>query len=151
MSTIVYRDGILAGDSRAFSGSRTPIGAKIKIAELEDGVLVGVSTTQPGLGEAFIDWYATGCQPSERPDMGQQGFDALVIDADANVFFYNDSFMPSGPLLVDYIAIGSGAEYALGAMAAGKTAEEAVEIASGLDVWTGGPIFTITHKKFREE
>jgi len=41
-------------------------------------------------------------------------------------------------------AIGSGGEFALGAMYAGKTAKEAIKIASQLDVYTGNAIDTLT-------
>lgn len=41
-------------------------------------------------------------------------------------------------------AIGSGEEYAMGAMLAGCSALEAVKIAAKLDVYTGGPVRTLT-------
>lgn len=39
-----------------------------------------------------------------------------------------------------FYAIGSGADFAMGAMAAGKCAKEAVAIAAKLDAWSGGEI-----------
>ena len=51
------------------------------------------------------------------------------------------------PFSVDVpIAIGSGAEIALGAMYSGKTAKQAVKIASTVDVFTGGRIRSRTVK-----
>lgn len=44
-------------------------------------------------------------------------------------------------------AIGSGSSYALGAMAHGATAEEAVEIAKTLDIYSGGKVRTFKIKK----
>lgn len=44
-------------------------------------------------------------------------------------------------------AIGSGADYALGAMYAGKSAKEAVEIASQLDTGTGLGVDVVTFDK----
>lgn len=41
-------------------------------------------------------------------------------------------------------ATGSGQEFALGAMASGKSPKEAVEIAARYDVATGGPVETIS-------
>lgn len=41
---------------------------------------------------------------------------------------------------LEYGGIGSGSNYAIGAMAAGKTAEKALEIASVLDPYTGGQL-----------
>ena len=46
------------------------------------------------------------------------------------------------PIGRQYAAIGSGGSYALGAMAFGATAAESVEVASKLDVNSGGRIMT---------
>lgn len=40
----------------------------------------------------------------------------------------------------DYDGIGSGSEYAMGALASGKSVEKALEIAAELDVYTGGKL-----------
>lgn len=45
-------------------------------------------------------------------------------------------------------AIGTGAAYAIGALEAGATAEEAVEIASRNDVMTGLPVLSVRQEKF---
>lgn len=42
----------------------------------------------------------------------------------------------------EFDGIGSGSDYALGAIAAGKTVEKALEIAADLDLWTGGELKT---------
>jgi len=44
-------------------------------------------------------------------------------------------------------AIGSGADYALGAMAAGKDARAAVLIAASLDTSTGDGVTTLRHSR----
>lgn len=41
-------------------------------------------------------------------------------------------------------SIGSGCDFAMGAMLAGKSAAEAVRIAAKLDIYTGGPVRTLT-------
>lgn len=40
----------------------------------------------------------------------------------------------------DFIGIGSGSDYALGALAAGKSVKKSLEIAADLDLFTGGEI-----------
>lgn len=42
--------------------------------------------------------------------------------------------------LRDFFGIGSGAEYAMGALAAGKSVEKALSIAHELDIYTGGEL-----------
>lgn len=43
----------------------------------------------------------------------------------------------------DFFGIGSGSMYAMGAMAAGKSVEKAIEIAAGLDIYTGGDLHVL--------
>lgn len=138
MTTIAYRDGVLASDTRAYAGQSQPIGNKQKIYRIKDGSAFGVSTPQPGLSEAIRDWFAECKHPDHEPALnGDAGFDMLEITKDGHVYFYHNSFRPTGPLSADYFAIGSGAEYALGAMAAGASAADAVAAAGFHDVWTG--------------
>lgn len=40
----------------------------------------------------------------------------------------------------DFIGVGSGSDYALGALAAGKSVKKALEIAAELDIYTGGDL-----------
>lgn len=46
-------------------------------------------------------------------------------------------------------AIGSGSDFAMGAMLAGKSAKDAVKIAAKLDCYTGGPIKVLSLDKLR--
>lgn len=56
MTTIAYRNGVMAADTRAYSGGKLPIGTKTKIERLEDGTLLGVSSITPGGGpEAAVE------------------------------------------------------------------------------------------------
>lgn len=145
MSTFVLKDGILAADSRAFSGGSRYIGLKTKIFVLQDKTVVGCSTNQPGFAEAFSAWVAAGMNPNpaETPEIGQGGFEALVIDPEGNVFYFNDGFYPTGPLTADFFAIGSGAEYAMGALECGASAEQAVAVACKFDHWTAEPVTSV--------
>ena len=67
-----------------------------------------------------------------------ENFNAIVVTPDHEVFVYEGSrfFVPaSAPY-----AIGTGADFALSAMACGKNATEAVEVAIKFDVFSGGDI-----------
>lgn len=70
----------------------------------------------------------------------------LAITHDGDVFVggqYEDDNVAWLTKVTAPIAIGSGSEYAMGAMAAGVTAVGAVEIAAKFDVNTGGQIRVI--------
>lgn len=144
MTTIVFRAGILAADSRGYSGTKTPIGDKRKIFATPDGELAGVSSALPGVSEAFRSWLLAGASPDSWPAaLTDKDFVALVVDPASQARLYNSSPLPSGPLQAPYFAIGSGEQYALGALLMGASAEEAVAAAIEMDVWSGGPITTL--------
>lgn len=143
MTTIVYRDGVLAADTRAYSGSAQPIGNKQKIFKIKGGSCFGVSTPAPGLTEEILNWFLELKNMDHEPVLHDRSFDMLEIDKDGQVWFYHNSFRPTGPITADYYAIGSGAEYAMGAMAMGADAVDAVAAASHHDVWTGSIVTKI--------
>ncbi len=144
MTTIVYRDGYIAADTRAYSGGSQPIGQKQKInrVQLSDGSYIsfGVSTPHPGLSEEIRDWFASEMSADAEPILNGRAFDCIAVNSNGEVYFYNDSFSPTGPLIGDFFAVGSGAEYALGAMSMGADAIQAVQKAAEFDVWTGGAV-----------
>lgn len=144
MTTIVYRDGILAADTRAYSGDRSPIGQKQKIFQFRnsDGTVstFGISTPQPGFSEEIKVWFANDKHNDYRPDLNGRGFSALEILSNGEVYYYNDNFTPSGPLTADWFAIGSGQDFAIGALEMGATAQQAVVVSAKNDAWTGGAV-----------
>jgi hypothetical protein len=147
MTTIVYRNGVMAADSRGYSGNREPLGRKQKIKRLASGTLVGCSSTKVGGGEAIIRWYEAGCpfKPEmELPDT----FTLLVVHPNGESFRADDKLMMAGPVFADYHAIGSGSEIALGAMAYSGlcNAIEAVRVACIHDVWSDPPIYAASHE-----
>ncbi|AXF51106.1 HslV family protein [Salmonella phage SPAsTU] len=67
----------------------------------------------------------------------------IVITESGEVYAggqYSDEEIPWLAKVQPPIAVGSGSEYAMGAMAAGVSAAEAVRIAMHFDVNTGGPV-----------
>ena len=140
MTTVAYRDGVMAADSRAYSGDKTPIGSKQKIHRMPDGTLLGVSTTSIG-GDALVRrWVESGCPVPTNDTLKPESFTALMVKPSGDVFYANNNLEWTGPLEVEFIAIGSGEHFALGAMAMGASAERAVEAAIGLDVWSAFPV-----------
>lgn len=144
MTTIVYRSGILAADSRAYSGGREPMGDKVKVHTLGNGLgYAGVSSSIPGGAERVIAWL--NAEQPEDFDLPEK-FTALMLDQDGKVYYACDTRYMSGPLTGDFFAIGSGNEYAIGAMKRGASAIEAVKVAIDCDVWSGPPINAIDTK-----
>jgi ATP-dependent protease HslVU (ClpYQ) peptidase subunit len=144
VTTIVYRDGIMASDSRAYSGDKHPMGNKVKIRRLKDGTLMGVSTTTPGGGEAVLDWIE-----NDRPadTTVPEHFTLLIAHPDGRVFYATDADFLSGPLEGEFFVIGSGEQYAHGACLMGATAVEAVRAGCIADTFTDFPIYAASHKR----
>lgn len=144
MTTITYRAGTMAADSRAYAGYNAALGQKTKIRRLDDGTLIGCSSVQPGMGEAVMDWYARGAKIDDAPK-GEAKFTFLAVKPSGVAYFASDSFNLSGPIRAQFFAIGSGEGAAQGAMHAGASAELAIEIACAVDVWSALPVVTLRH------
>lgn len=141
MSTIAFRRGIMAADSRGTSGDI--IRGKVrKLYQLADGRVVGIAG-DVGYEPEFIAWLDDGAKPENRPDFsGASSFSALVGSTEGFVVYGRE--LRCQVIGADFYAIGSGNEIALGAMAMGASARRAVELACDFDVYTGGEINEIT-------
>lgn len=129
---------------RQISYSNITDGETTKIVKRKkDGALCG-TTGVTTLGAQFKRWFLAGgkgdyphsLKITENPDDQATAF---IIYPDGKVIDYT----PSGwyeKTIDGFFAEGSGFELALGAMAAGKNAKEAVLIAAGFDKNTGGSI-----------
>ena len=105
MTTIAYRDGVMAADSRAYSGTRFPVGSKVKCRRLEDGTLLGISSTVPGEAEAVARWFEAGADPKAGP-ASEPKHTLLAVRPNGEVFYSDDSYFLSGPLSGEFFAIG---------------------------------------------
>lgn len=145
MTTIAYKAGVIAADSRCTEGNHIIPGKMRKLHELPDGSIY-TFTGSVAHGMAMLDALLNGTkQPTW--ELG----DTLAVRV-----------MPTGRVLIyegegvwfeqtsKIAAWGSGAEFAYGAMEAGATAAEAVRIAIKHDSASGGPVRTIQVKKPRK-
>jgi hypothetical protein len=139
MTTIAWDGTTLAGDKRATAG--TVHHTITKVRRGETGNLVGYAGNC-ALGEQVFAWL---CEGGERPD-GQ---------FDKNDFCQVIEITPEGHCLKHerygsfriedpFFAVGSGADFALMAMACGKTAVEAVQLTGRFDTNTGNGIDVLT-------
>lgn len=130
MTTIAYKSGIMAGDKLCSWGTTPVPTTKVFIHE---GMMVGMSGDKDNV-QMFKDWILAG-RPVEKPSFKTDAFSAIVV-VNGETYQYNQGCIPH-LIAKPYWAAGSGADYALGAMAHGASAAEAVEIASALDINTG--------------
>jgi hypothetical protein len=81
-------------------------------------------------GLMMVAWFNDGADPDKWPEF-QRGdnYVALIVADSQGVDVYYDEPVPT-TFTNNFNAWGAGAEFAIGAMAAGKTAEEAVIIAN---------------------
>lgn len=112
-----------------------------KIYRLRDNSLVGVSGTFSEVLMALEYLDSDEGEEVEKPQIEEHN-SLLRVDQDNNVFVYTKNLYPMY-LDADYVAIGSGSDYAMGAMAQGATAEEAVAIAHKFDPNTGPGIVRV--------
>jgi hypothetical protein len=143
MSVVAFRNGRMASDSRAYGGSwQASPGSKQKIHRLPDGSLVGLTSGKLGEPDRFLAWLKSGADRAEwkgdPPDVR-----ALMVKLDGTLWLADCSLVFSGPITAEFYAIGSGADFALGAMSHGADAEHAVGVAIALCPHCGGPIHTV--------
>lgn len=87
--------------------------------------------------ELLTEWYINGCKPSDWPDF-QKGSDwsTIVLAKGGLVKCFDQGHLPS-LVLNKFYAWGSGAKFAMGAMAMGASAKEAVEITNQVSTTCG--------------
>ncbi len=137
MTTIAYKDGILAVDSAVTCDGRWEGNCKKWLKC--DGAVAALSGQATVLGCLRI-----GVDRDGYPDfdMSKLHESELLLVSRAGIFCVTKV----GFLKIEapFAAVGSGAAIAYGAMEAGATAEKAVEIACKYDNATRGPITALT-------
>lgn len=138
MTTIAFRHGVLASDSMVSSNNMHE-GQAVKIRRIGK-VLVGAAGSG-ALAQRFADWVKAGMK-GDSPWTGKDAGNSLVVCPDDTMLVFGQN----GPWrsYSDFYALGSGELLALGAMAHGATAHQAVEAAIRFDCHSGGPIRTLT-------
>lgn len=133
----------IAFDGKTFAADRQTTfgGTPVETPKIVRGKFKGEDCYIGTSGEVEVcteveDWIRSGCKGKiDLPADPQVA--ALIVTKSCEVYFMSGSTFAHKMGKGTKWAIGSGADYALGAMYAGKTAEEAVHIASKLDTGTG--------------
>jgi hypothetical protein len=142
MTVIAWDGRYVAADSlKCFGSSRnTKPCQKIMVRE---GIVFAL-TGSAALFEPMIKWYLSGKDPEKMPACGDdyKTTKLLVFEGGETASFY----MPGLPYPDEFSAPdawGAGADFAIGAMEAGKSAAEAVAIAIKRETYCGGPVNVI--------
>lgn len=157
MTTIAYKDGVLASDSMVSDVHRGLYeGTTQKVFQLSGGCLYASSGDYDDRAvRALLDSVRS---PDQLPSPQQLwecdvNADCVLVFPDGQVFIITittdvepgddenpvqaaEIFQVSAP----YVAVGSGRQIALGAMWAGRSAAQAIEAACEHNVWTRGPV-----------
>lgn len=141
MTTIAYKDGVIAYDSRI-----TEPGNGAIISDHHTKIRKGVDSQLFFLAgdEAGIQYFMNKLLNRELPDIDCDCY-GMRWDTVNNTLHCVDSYSDKHYLELrldtsGVYAYGSGGNFALAAMDFGKSAAEAVAYAATRDVWTGGKV-----------
>ncbi len=140
MTTIACDGKTVAADGLSCCGDER-IETDTKKLIVDGQHIYGITGDYP-IFDAAVKWYLEGAKPGEQPKASSEknggGWSFLVFKPDHVVSFTDD--MPYADTFPYPAAFGSGNDYAMGAMYAGKSSQEAVQIAAKLTITTGGII-----------
>lgn len=138
MTIIAYKDGVMAADSWAVTGSFKTLCPFPKILRLSDGGLVGAAGGITDIWTAF-EWFRAGC-PSEVPEFGKPDeMDMLWARPDGSLWRPGLGVSRWAPAYQPG-AVGSAWQVAETALQMGHSAESAVQVCIDLRVDIGGPL-----------
>lgn len=143
MTTIAWDGYDIAADGQTTdSGLGTIIDLTTKkLVDVGQGCTLGAAGNASDC-QAVSAWIANGEKPEDRPIPVKNkdkdtSFEAICVGP-GGCFYMDKTLVPVE--LAAPQAVGSGWVVAMSAMKLGKTAKEAVELASQLDIYTGGKI-----------
>ena len=150
--TIIATDGYsISADSRCTGPSGIIQRPWTKIFPLPDGSAIGCCGSA-ALATILIEWITFSGETADlRPSfISEDDFEAIRLYPNGNLFSYGPHCLPEA-VPFPY-AIGSGSQYAIGALEAGASPQRAVEITTVYDPSCGPPVETLVvrHRKGRK-
>lgn len=148
MTTIAYRNGVIAADSRTTletegGGARMFLCEKLFRKQVvlkgvaQEVIIATAGESSPGM--VFVDWFGSRKKPPIDDFLtGEADFTCLVLQHDG--LWEYDAWCRGVKILDEFYAIGSGAKAALGALHMGAGARKAVELACRIDHYSGLPV-----------
>lgn len=145
MTTIAYRDGIMAADTASWDVNGVYFGRARKLHRLADGRVFGGAGSTSAILRVVAWLNGAEDKPALDDDKPTDVVQAIIATpGPGRVVVYVDvSLMEVEQHPGEFVAIGSGRELALGAMAMGASAAEAVRVATDFDRGSRPPVDTI--------
>jgi ATP-dependent protease HslVU (ClpYQ) peptidase subunit len=143
VTTIAYRDGVLASDSRLTLGEVICTDKCKKIWRLADGGLFGAS----GNNESGLIVLKALQKDTPLPKLDGEMY-AIHIRPNGRIYVSEGRLWDHWPEA--FIACGSGQQAALAAMRSGADAVTAVKAGIALDVYSGGRVQKLELKRKRK-
>ncbi len=143
MSVIAWDGTTVAADRQATEeNTRTSCKKIIRIRSSE--ILCDVGDYSIGL--ALIDWYKKGRDPAKFPRIPKDNGTKLIVFSAAGVIEYETSHH-GVPVKEPFFAWGIGKDLAIGAMAMGADARQAVKVACKYNVLCGMGVTALTVRR----
>lgn len=156
MTVIVFRDGVIASDSKIISRSWTAVAGFKKVgSRVYNGEVYLFGATGETAYAAkferwmnsdefvkFIDSGLSDGHPQLEPGARDEQATGLIFTPDNSCIRIEGNY-PAYEIHGDYFAFGTGDLVAMGALHHGATAIEAVQAAIDHDVLTNGPVQSI--------
>lgn len=146
MTTIAWDGKTLAGDTLCCRGDmKNYVESKVFVLKTPSGeVLFGGSGDYQDV-QLVGRWIEAGMPEDKKPTLGENALTAILVMA--GVAYRIESKLMLQRLMEPFHAVGSGRDWAMAAMHLGRTAREAVELASHYDVSTGGKITALAAER----
>ena len=147
MTIICYKDGVLAADSGTTGASGGFCSCNVmKITRSPSGWLGGFAG-RGATATKFLNWLERrDDDPAEGPDLtntkDEETGEGLLVDPTGSLYWLSSDGVIT-PMQNEFAAIGSAEGFALGAMHAGASAEEAVRLVIENCNYCWGPIETL--------
>jgi hypothetical protein len=139
LTTFAYRNGILVADSMVsvpVGASGYSVGTAKKVLKTKQGWLVGGAGNLVDL-HRFFRWVEEGME--EDAGIKMANINGIVVKDKNTILQVEDELYPY-VIDAEFYAGGGGEQFALGAMAMGASAEEAVKVAMKFSLGTGGKL-----------
>lgn len=161
MTTIIATKDKILSDGKVTVGERVDSLNFCKVRNIGNYLVGGAGRATSVL--KFFDWWghkvsveqANAFDPNlgitVLPDEKDEDFQAIVVTPTGEMYVYEGNDITRAlPIEEEFYSIGSGSDYALAALHAGATPEDAIEVAKRLDCYSGGKTFIESHIVWEE-
>lgn len=136
MTTVAYKNGVLAADRRITSQSDVTTDRFRKIGKTRDGWLYAWAG-EVAAAQRWVEWVLAEEKEHNAP---KGNYNGLLVSPRGWLEEYECGRPIVYPRSMKVHALGSGRKAAMGAMLAGASPERAIKIAASLDSSTGGGV-----------